>query len=125
MSKKRTATTCLVDEQVWNTNSLTDNKRQTLDKGTVTAPRFSSSSPVYAMYFICHWPITYLVGFTARAEDIQDVVSILQNKSHVGPPLLPQGAEDQGRRHLDGASNSNIPGNGKKARVKRIKEGKK
>ncbi|XP_066348857.1 protein MIS12 homolog [Miscanthus floridulus] len=92
MSKKRTATMCLVDQQVWNTNSLTDNKRQTLDK-----------------------------SFTARAEDIQDVVSILQNKSHVGPPLLPQGAQDQGRRHLDGASNSNIPGNSKKA----IKEGKK
>ena len=109
------------DQQVWNTNNLADNKRQTLDKSTVTAPRFSSSSPVYAMYFICHWPITHLAGSTACAEDIQEVVSILQNKSHVGPPLLPQGAQDQGRRHLGGASNSNIPGNSKKA----IKEGKK
>ncbi|EES13118.1 hypothetical protein BDA96_06G294700 [Sorghum bicolor] len=96
MSKKRMATTCLVDQQVWNMNNLTDNKRQTLDK-----------------------------SFTARAEDIQDVISTLQNKSLVGPPLLLQGAQDQGRRHLDGASNSNIPGNSKKARVKRIKDGKK
>ena len=29
---------------------LTDNKRQTLDKSTAIAPRFSSSSPVYNCY---------------------------------------------------------------------------
>jgi len=49
MQKKRTETGSLINQQVWNTNGLRDNKRPAL-------------------------------GLTARAEDIQEIVSILQNK---------------------------------------------
>lgn len=80
VNKKRTAVTASVGQLVGNMN-LTDNKRQTLDKSC-----------------------------TARAEEIRDVINVLQNKSHVGPPLLPQGVLP------DGGSSSN-----KEARVKRIK----
>lgn len=49
MQKKRTETGSLINQQVWNTNGLRDNKRPAL-------------------------------GLTARTEDIQEIVSILQNK---------------------------------------------
>jgi len=49
MQKKRTETGSLINQQVWNTNGLRDNKRPAL-------------------------------GLIARAEDIQEIVSILQNK---------------------------------------------
>ena len=36
MKKKRTETESLIDQQVWNTNGLRDNKRPALGKGAAT-----------------------------------------------------------------------------------------
>ncbi|KAF8759292.1 hypothetical protein HU200_010330 [Digitaria exilis] len=51
MNKKRTQTGSLIDQQIWNANGLRDSKRQALGKGC-----------------------------TAHAEDIQEIINILQNK---------------------------------------------
>ncbi|CAO2038575.1 unnamed protein product [Urochloa humidicola] len=51
MKKKRIETGSLIDQQVWNTNGLRDNMHQTFAK-----------------------------GFTARTEDIPEIINILQNK---------------------------------------------
>lgn len=59
MNKKRTEIRCLVDQQVWNTSSVRGNKRQTLDKGTATAPRFPSSVLPYIIITPCiYTPLT-------------------------------------------------------------------
>ena len=82
MQKKRTETGSLIDQQVWNTDGLRDNKRPALGKGTgTTFPMTSRILPCIELYHVL--PLIEnlsLSGLTARTEDIQEIVSILQNK---------------------------------------------
>ena len=60
---------------------LRDNKLPALGKGTgTTFPMTSRILPCIKLYHVLPLIENFLSGLTARAEDIQEIVSILQNK---------------------------------------------